>query len=67
MPIEPTSKDIQIGSNSTHIIKRMQFPIPLATTRIIHQTQGTHIIHQTQGLTLHHLAFDPNGEHKHGS
>jgi hypothetical protein len=36
----------------------MQFPDQLATPRIIHQTQG---------LTLHHLAFDPNGEHKHGS
>lgn len=36
----------------------MKFLIQLAATRIIHQTQG---------LTLHHLAFDPNGEHKHGS
>jgi hypothetical protein len=53
-----TSKNIQIDSNSTHIITRMQFPIQLAIACIIHQTQG---------LTLHHLALDPNGEHKHGS
>jgi hypothetical protein len=26
-PIEPISKDIQIGSNSSHIITKTQFPI----------------------------------------
>jgi hypothetical protein len=36
-PIEPMFKDIQIGSNSTHIITRMQFPIQLVTTCTIHQ------------------------------
>jgi hypothetical protein len=35
-PIEPISKDIQIGSNSTHIITRIQFPIQLAATCTIH-------------------------------
>jgi hypothetical protein len=35
-PIEPISKDIQIGSNSFHIIKRIQFPIQLAITCTIH-------------------------------
>ncbi len=56
-PIEPISKDIQIGSNSTHIITRMQFPIQLATTRTIYRTQG---------LTFDHLAFGLNGVYKHG-
>ncbi len=41
-PIEPISKDIQIGSNFSHII-RTQFPIQLT---------ATHTIHQAQGLTL---------------
>jgi len=35
-PIEPISKDIQIGSNSSHIKIRTQFPIQLAATRTIH-------------------------------
>ncbi len=56
-PIEPISKDIQIGSNSAHIITRIQFPIQLGSTSTIHRTQGS---------TLHHLAFDPNGVYKHG-
>jgi hypothetical protein len=51
-PIEPMFKDIQIGSNSTHTITRMQFPIQLVATCTIHRAQG---------LTLDHLAFDPNG------
>jgi hypothetical protein len=55
--IEPISKDIQIGSNSTHIITKIQFPIQLTATCTIHQAQG---------LTLDHLAFDPNGVYKHG-
>jgi hypothetical protein len=29
-PIKPIFKDIQIGSNSTHIITRTQFPFQLA-------------------------------------
>jgi hypothetical protein len=57
-PIKPISKDIQIGSNSIHIITKIQFPIQLV---------ATHTIHWTQGLTLDHLAFDPNGVYKYGS
>jgi hypothetical protein len=30
--IEPISKDIQIGSNSTHIVTTIQFPIQLVAT-----------------------------------
>ncbi len=56
-PVEPISKDIQIGSNSFHIITRTQFPIQLATTCIIHWTQG---------LTFDYLAFDPTNDYKHG-
>ncbi len=51
-PIEPMFKDIQIGSNSTYIITRMQFPIQLVVACTIHQAQG---------LTYDHLTFDPNG------
>jgi integrase len=50
--IKPISKDIQIGSNSIHIITKIHFPIQLVAT---------------QGLTLDHLAFDPNGVYKYGS
>jgi hypothetical protein len=50
-------KDIQIGSNSTHTITRMQFPVQLV---------ATHIIHRAQGFILDHLGFDPNGVYKHG-
>jgi len=39
-PIEPISKDIQIDSNSSHIITRTQFPIQLATA---HYTLSTRI------------------------
>jgi hypothetical protein len=35
-PIEPISKDIQIGSNSSHIITRAQFPIQLAAACTLH-------------------------------
>ncbi len=56
-PIEPISKDIQIGSNSSHIITRTQFPIQLATTCTIHQTQG---------LTLDYLTFDHTNVYKLG-
>jgi len=55
--IEPISKDIQIGSNSSHIITIIQFLIQLVTT-------GT--IHWTRGLTLDYLAFDPTNVYKHG-
>jgi hypothetical protein len=36
-PIEPMFKDIQISSNSTHTIIRMQFPIQSVATHTIHQ------------------------------
>jgi hypothetical protein len=48
--IEPMSKDIHIGSNSSHIITRTQFSIQLASA---------HTIHRTQGLTLDYLTFHP--------
>jgi hypothetical protein len=54
--IKPLFKDIQIASNSIHVITRMQFPIQLV---------ATHVIHQAKGLTLDHLTFDPNGVYKH--
>ncbi len=56
-PIYPMSKDIQIGSNSPHIITRTQFPI---------QLDATCTIHQAQGLTLDYLTFDPTNVYKHG-
>jgi len=56
-PIEPISNDIQIGSNSSHIIIRTQIPIQLAIACTIHRTQG---------LTLDYLTFDPTNVYKHG-
>ncbi len=56
-PIEPISKDIQIDSNSSHIITSTQFPIQLVTS---------HTIHQAQGLTFDYLTFDPTNVYKHG-
>jgi hypothetical protein len=55
--IELIFKDIQIGSNSFHIITRTLFPIQLVTT---------HTIHRAQGLTLDYLSFDPINVYKHG-
>ncbi len=49
-PIEPISKDIQICSNSFHIITRTQFVVQLVVTPTIHRTQG---------LTFDYLTFDP--------
>ncbi len=56
-PIKPIYIDIQIDSNSTHIITKMKFPIQLIVA---------HTIHRTQGLTFDHLAFDLNRVYKHG-
>ncbi len=56
-PIEPISKDIQIGWNSPHIITRTQFPIQVVVANIIHRAQG---------LTFDYLTFDPNNVHKYG-
>jgi len=56
-PIEQKIIKIQISNNTFHIITEIQFPIQLATT---------HTIHQTQGLTIDLLAFDPSGVTKHG-
>jgi hypothetical protein len=55
-PIEYISKDIQIGSNSSHIITSIQFPIQLAATCTIHRKHG---------LTLDYLTFDPTNVYKH--
>jgi hypothetical protein len=35
-PIEQKNTKIQIGSNASHIITKIQFPIQLDATRIIH-------------------------------
>jgi hypothetical protein len=56
-PIQPISKDIQVDSNSFHIIIITQFPSQLATT---------HTIHQAKRLTLDYLTFDPTNIYKHG-
>ncbi len=56
-PIKLISKDIQIGSNSFHIITRTQFPIQLV---------AKHIIHRAQRLTLDYFAFDPTNVYRHG-
>jgi hypothetical protein len=55
--IEPIPKDIQIDSNSSHIIIRTQFPIQLVATNTIHWTQG---------LTFDNLVFDATNVYKHG-
>jgi len=54
--IEPISKDIQIGSNSSHIIIRTQFPIQLVAACTIHRTQGE---------TFDYLTFDPTNVYRH--
>jgi hypothetical protein len=48
--IEPIIKDIRINKNQYHITMRIQFPIQLATTKTIHQSQG---------LSLDEFTFDP--------
>jgi hypothetical protein len=48
---------MQIGINPSLTISRIQFPIQLIVSRIIHHSQG---------LTLDHLAFDPTSVTKHG-
>jgi len=55
--IEHQTKEIQIGTNETHLITRIQFPIQLATAQTIHRSQG---------LSLDEMAFDPSGINKHG-
>jgi hypothetical protein len=55
-PIEPISKDIQIGSNFFHIITRKQFPI---------QSVVACTIYWAQGLTLDYLTFNPTNVYKH--
>jgi hypothetical protein len=36
-PIQPISKEIQIGVNSSHLMTRMQFPVQLDVTHTIHR------------------------------
>ncbi len=57
IPIEPISKDIQIGPNFSHVITRTQFPIQLVTTCTIHVAKG---------ITFDYLTFDPTNVYKHG-
>jgi hypothetical protein len=56
-PIQPISKEIQVGAKSNHVITDIHYPIQLDTT---------HTIHHSQGLILDYLAFDLNGVHHHG-
>jgi len=56
-PSQRKNIEIQIGSNPTHIITRINFFIKLVTS---------HIIHCTQGLTLECLVFNPFSVTKHG-
>jgi len=56
-PIQPISKEIQVGVNSSHVITCTQYLIQLV---------AIHTIHCSQGLTLDFLTFDPNGVHHHG-
>jgi hypothetical protein len=56
-PIQPISKEIQVGAYSNHVITHTHYPIQLA---------ATHTIHRSQGLILNYLTFDPNGVHHHG-
>jgi hypothetical protein len=50
-------KDIRIGKNQSHIVKRIEFPIQLTTIRTIHRSQW---------LLLNELALDPTNVRKHG-
>ncbi len=54
-PIEPISRDIQIGSKFNSYYNK---------DAISYSTSCNTYYHQAQGLTLDHLAFDPNGVYK---
>jgi hypothetical protein len=56
-PIERKIAEIQISSNPSHIITRIQFSIQLTIAQIIHNLQG---------LILDRLAFDLTNVTKHG-
>ncbi len=56
-PIQPISKEIQVGVNPNHVITHIHYPIQLV---------ATHTIHRSQGLILDYLAFDTHGVHLHG-
>ncbi len=49
--------EIQRGSNPSHVITKIEFPIQLVATRTIHHAQS---------ITVDRLAFDPIGVTKHG-
>jgi hypothetical protein len=55
-PIQPISKEIQVGANSSQVLTCTQYLQPTVTCTI----------HHYQGLILDHLAFDSNGVHHHG-
>jgi hypothetical protein len=55
-PIQPISKEIQVGANSGRVITRTQYQIQPIVARTIHRSQS---------LTLDYLAFDPSGVHHH--
>jgi len=56
-PIKQKIAKIQIGSNLSHIITRIQFHVQLVVAQIIHCPQG---------LTLDRLGFDPINLTQHG-
>jgi hypothetical protein len=39
-PIQPISKEIQVGANLNHLIMCTQYPIQPAATCTIHESQG---------------------------
>jgi hypothetical protein len=56
-PIQPISKEIQAGANSSHVITCTQYLIQPVVACTIRRSQGS---------TLDYLTFDPNGIHHHG-
>jgi hypothetical protein len=55
--IEPIIKYIKVSKSQSFTITRIQFPIQLATIRIIHHSEG---------LSLNELIFDPTYVKIHG-
>jgi hypothetical protein len=55
-PIQPISKEIQVGVNSSHVITRTQYQRQPIVARTIYRSQS---------LILDYLTFDPSGVHHH--